>query len=53
MKCPHCGEEIESIHSKGGHARAVTLTKAQRSDIARKAAAKRWENHKKTAKKKR
>jgi hypothetical protein len=30
------------LGSKGGRARAASMTKAQRSEIARKAAAKRW-----------
>jgi uncharacterized membrane protein YvbJ len=45
MKCPHCGEEIDSIQSQGGHARASSLTKAQRKEIAEKAAAARWKGH--------
>lgn len=32
---------------KGGHARAVALTHERRIEIAREAAAKRWENRKK------
>ena len=39
-------EELASaaaqLGSKGGKARAANLTKEQRADIARKAAAKRW-----------
>lgn len=31
------------LGAKGGKARAKALTKAQRSEIARKAAAKRWQ----------
>ena len=36
-------EDAPSLHAQaGGHARAKTLTKAQRSAIARKAALSRW-----------
>jgi hypothetical protein len=34
----------EESGSKGGKARAATLTKKRRSEIARKAAAKRWKD---------
>ncbi len=34
----------------GGHARAASLSKAKRSEIAKKAAAKRWKGHKKAVK---
>ncbi len=33
----------KALGAKGGKARAAKLTKKQRSEIARKAAAKRWE----------
>lgn len=33
----------QSLGAKGGTARAKSLTKAKRSEIAKKAAAKRWE----------
>ena len=35
-------EDISSIRRKGGKARAEKLTPEQRSEIAKKAAAKRW-----------
>lgn len=35
----------KALGAKGGAARAKALTKTQRSDIAKKAAAKRWERN--------
>jgi len=47
--CVRCGypqwAHLDSVQSKGGHARSASLTKAQRKEIARKAAAARWKNH--------
>ena len=36
----------QSLGRRGGKARAINLTKKQRSDIAKKAAESRWENKK-------
>jgi hypothetical protein len=47
MKCPHCGQEIESFRkhgASGGLARLAKLTKERRSEIARKAAQSRWKD---------
>jgi hypothetical protein len=48
VKCPHCGGDIgPALAAAGGKARAAKLSKAKRSEIAKKAAQKRWQGHKK------
>lgn len=48
MKCPHCGKSIDAAlrnaASKGGKSRLKTMTPAQRSEAARKAARSRWKD---------
>ena len=39
----------EETQKKGGHARALALSPARRSQIARQGARARWENHRKKA----
>ena len=46
-KCPKCGFEFpDKNQSKGGKARWLGMTKAQRAKAASDAAKARWKNHK-------
>lgn len=48
IRCPECGHQWkDKARTKGGKARAKNLTKEQRSEIAKKAAAGRWDKVKK------